>query len=510
MKKSRPPYHKMHLKNAKRLIFQTLAVLFLTVFLSPAKAQMTVASANTDLQPKESKKAIKEAPPSIQKDAESVYVSESERVYVNKDLPIYLKFSTSPDGEVYSLKSEQHPEDTEPFYLDTEGANYIRSKWAIDSETKEYAMPMREIQMELYADSKSPLVSPKISASNKYRSGAETYYGADMQINLDTWDAQSGVKNSFWSVNNEAWKAGTSTFNSRPSGKYSYTYYAVDNVNNYSEPSEISFVYDKTAPKTSLQKTELGTYVFGPKTSLTFQVEEEHSGLQKTYFKLDGMESQAVTKGQVVPYSTKDGPYTMEYYSVDNVANNEDLKKQEIYFDKIAPTSELLASPSFDSNSILFVSGTSEISFESTDNKAGVKETTFTTRGFRKEQFADPISLENFHGITSITYFSEDKVNNVEATQYQKMFVDTLRPSSTLKFVGDYFEVAGRYYLNEDTKIKLTGSDLNSGVAKVEYGGIGADFKTYENEFSLTKEGHFGMMYRAIDNVDNVEYSNSV
>ena len=125
---------------------------------------MSVASTKTAFQPKENLTIKNNEPPTIKKEAESVYISKTERVYVNKNLPIYLKFSTSPNGEVYKLKSEKHPEDTEPFYLDTEGANYIRSKWAINAETKEYAMPMREVQMELYADSQSPLVSPKISS----------------------------------------------------------------------------------------------------------------------------------------------------------------------------------------------------------------------------------------------------------------------------------------------------------------------------------------------------------
>jgi len=510
MKKSTPTPPKLQSSDSSRPKACLLSLLVLVLSSLSAYSQNFVASTKTNIQPTEKKKASNDELPAIKKEAETVYVSKTERVYVNKNLPIYLKFSTAPDGEVYSLKSEKHPEDAEPFFLDTEGANYIRSKWAIDAETKEYAMPLREIEMELYADSYAPLVSPKISSSQKFKSGNETYYGEDIQIHLDTWDAQAGVKASFWSINNETWKSGTTSFETRPSGKYTFNYYAADNVNNYSEPAEISFIYDKTAPETSLQKTELGTYIFGPQTELNFQVEEQHSGVHKTYFQLDEMESHTASQAQLIPTETEDGTYKLTYHSVDNVSNAENEKTQEIYYDKTPPSTILFANPSFEENSTLFVSGISMISLESSDNKAGVKATTFTTRGYNKENFADPITLTEYHGNTSISFFSEDMVNNREATQTHKIFVDTLRPSSTLNFMGDYFEVAGRYYLNADTKIALTATDQDAGVAKIEYGGIGNDFKNYVGEIKLQEEGHFGMMYRAIDNVGNAEYSNSV
>ena len=64
-----------------------------------------------------------------------VYLNDGN-TYVQKQMPLYLKFSTEPDGKNYELKSKSTPEYADPMYLDTEGVNYIRSRWAVDKNSK--------------------------------------------------------------------------------------------------------------------------------------------------------------------------------------------------------------------------------------------------------------------------------------------------------------------------------------------------------------------------------------
>ncbi|WP_420316715.1 OmpL47-type beta-barrel domain-containing protein [Ekhidna sp.] len=469
------------------------------------------AMVNTKSNPSnESVKKKENAPPKIIQEAEVVYVDESSRTYVNKNLPIYLKFSTTPDGKTYDLKSQRHPEDSAPIYLDTEGPNLIRTKWAVDPNSKEYVYPLREVEMELYADSKPPIVSPILTSSNKHRISNVTYYGSDLAIELKDWDEQSGVKQSLWSLNNDAWEEGKTEFANRTSGDYSYSYYSVDNVNNYTEAANINFVFDNTAPITNLIKTELDNYVFGPNTKVQFEVIEEHSGIRATYFKLGELSYIKVKEGQVLPSSLTDGDYVITYYSVDNVNNGEELKELNVYLDKIAPISTINATSSYTRDDILFVSANSLITLSSKDNKAGVKQINYTTRDAADELYENAFSLQNFHGLTSVKFSANDKVENVESENTQKVFVDTLKPSTSIEFLGDYFEVANRYYVNGETQLKLVGSDANAGVAFIEYAGIGNEFSKYDQPFSLKEEGYYGMMYRSVDNVNNVEYSKSI
>ena len=344
-----------------KLVFLTTVVCLAT----GAKAQIAMTDTKvpkrSNVTDKESKKT---APPKVLKEEETVFVDSDNKIYVNKNLPIYLKFSTTPDGETHDLKSLSHPEDTEPLYLDTEGANFIRTKWAVDPETKEYAYPLREIQMELYADSKAPIVQPVFDVTHVFKRDGVTYYGKDLQIAFREWDEQSGVKNTLWSLNNEAWTSGKSSFENNNTDQYSFAYYSVDNVNNYSETKSVSFVYDKTAPKTTLQKPELSTYVFGPTTPMQFDVVEQHSGVQATYFKLGNNSYIKVKPNQVMP-DLSDGEYEITFYSVDNVVNGEELKVEQVYLDKIAPVTSLKATSSYLDGLRLYVSPNSAISLTS-------------------------------------------------------------------------------------------------------------------------------------------------
>lgn len=491
-----------------------LQLLFVTtVFCVSTQVKGQIAMADTKIKPSPSQSTDKPSKktnlPTVVKEDETVFVGTDSRIYVNKNLPIYLKFSTTPNGETHDLKSLSHPEDTEPLYLDTEGPNYIRTKWAVDPETKEYAYPLREIQMELYADSKAPIVQPVFNATNTFRRDGVTYYGKDLEIEFREWDEQSGVKNTLWSLNNEAWATGKASFENNSTDQYSFTYYSVDNVNNYTETQSTSFVYDNTPPKTSLLKTELDTYIFGPTTQMQFDIVEEHSGLKATYFKLGDDNYMKVKPNQMMP-NLADGEYEITFYSVDNVVNGEELKVEKVYLDKIAPETSLSATSSFLDGSRLYVSPRSEISLTAVDNKAGVKEIVFSTRGYSNEVYSDVFSLKGYHGKSSISYRASDLVSNIEVKQYQEIFVDSLRPSTQIEFIGEYFEVANRFYVNESTKLKLSASDLNSGVAYTEYAAIGSEFKKYDDTFKLTSEGYNGMMYRSIDRVDNAEYSKSI
>ena len=73
-----------------------------------------------------------------------VYLNNGN-TYVQKSLPLYLMFSTSPGGQTYDLKSKKSANYADPMYLDTEGINYIRSKWAVNKETQKTVNPKEEM-----------------------------------------------------------------------------------------------------------------------------------------------------------------------------------------------------------------------------------------------------------------------------------------------------------------------------------------------------------------------------
>ena len=87
--------------------------------------------------------------------APKVYVDEAGRTYWNKKLPIYVRLSTSPDDTGHLLKSEKSKQYVDPYFLDTEGINYIRSSWAVDKKSGQTVMPKMDVYWEVYADGES-------------------------------------------------------------------------------------------------------------------------------------------------------------------------------------------------------------------------------------------------------------------------------------------------------------------------------------------------------------------
>lgn len=73
--------------------------------------------------------------PTQQTHEKRVYINDGN-TYVQKSLPLYLSFSTTKGGTQFPLTSKASAKYADPMFLDTEGVNYIRSKWAVDPESK--------------------------------------------------------------------------------------------------------------------------------------------------------------------------------------------------------------------------------------------------------------------------------------------------------------------------------------------------------------------------------------
>ena len=60
-------------------------------------------------------------------------VGENGKIYWNRELPVYITLSSTADaGNGHLLKEDK--KSSKPFYLDTEGTNWIRSRWAVDEK----------------------------------------------------------------------------------------------------------------------------------------------------------------------------------------------------------------------------------------------------------------------------------------------------------------------------------------------------------------------------------------
>lgn len=134
-----------------------------------------------------------------QKHEKRTYIAPNGDLFVQKELPIYLRLATSPDenAKTILLKSKISAKYSNPLYFDTDGKNTIVTPWAVDPVTKKYAVPKQEVIFEVYADGISPVTSSKFHGAPKYLKGGVTFYGKNLKVDITSRDAVSGVEKTY-------------------------------------------------------------------------------------------------------------------------------------------------------------------------------------------------------------------------------------------------------------------------------------------------------------------------
>lgn len=195
--------------------------------------------------------AIAQSEPSKPTYEKQVYVNGDGDIFVQKELPLYLKFSTTPSGQNYDMKATK-PQYGEPMYLDTEGPNFVRSKWAVDPETGRTAQPQQEVLYEVNADGLAPNTSLQFKTAPRYSSGGTTFFGKNLSFALTSRDGVSGVKSTQYALGGgyNDYSADVSASKEGPQTLY---YYAVDFVGNAEKTKSSAFTVDLTAPKTNYE-----------------------------------------------------------------------------------------------------------------------------------------------------------------------------------------------------------------------------------------------------------------
>ena len=436
---------------------------------------------------------------------EPVMMQEESKIYIQKGLPIYLSISTSKGGEAINLETPTHPQDANPMFLDTEGINYIRSKWAIDPETKAYSNPRREILFPVYADGLAPKTRVVFSGASKYVGGGTTFFGPGLLFDLPAQESMSGLSKTFFSEKGQYVEYAESKSKMDTEGAHHLFFFSVDKVGNSEQTRSSSFTIDITAPETTgnFIGVKVGDVV-GPSTQFSLAAKDNLSGVHATYIHLNDSKKASYSRPLLMT-SLAEGPYQINYNSVDNVKNEEASKKEEIFLDKTAPVSRLkIIGDKYEGN-LTFVSERTDFNLAATDNKAGVKEIYFSTPSIEEKIFRDNFKLSDPLGLKSINFFAVDRVSNTEKLKKEIFFMDNKPPSTSINFGNPSFFARDTLFINEETKISLIVRDGESGPQKSQYKLNDGNNMEYSEPFVFTNEGHKRIEIFSTDNVNNVE-----
>ncbi|WP_462410096.1 OmpL47-type beta-barrel domain-containing protein [Neobacillus sp. Marseille-QA0830] len=160
----------------------------------------------------------------------------------------------------------------------------------------------------------------------------------DVTVKLDASDNQSGVAETFYSVDGSEYVNGTS-FTISSEGEYTISFYSVDKTGNIEKAQNQHVLIDKTAPLstaavTPAQPEGLNGW-FVSDVQLSLNVSDTLSGVDKTEYSLDGGNTWQTYNGPVTV--NQDGVYDVCYRSSDNAGNLEETKRMAIHLDRTAP-----------------------------------------------------------------------------------------------------------------------------------------------------------------------------
>jgi len=439
-----------------------------------------------------------------------IYVSPEGRMYIQKDLPVYLRIATSPEEneKSYLLKSEVTTKFSNPMYFDTEGYNTVRSPSAVDTSSKRVVYPIKDIIFEVYTDSKSPITKTDFGKTYLQNKNQKLYTQGKVKLVLKSKDAMSGVNKIYYSIDGASFKEYSDTIRLNDEKEYQIKYYAIDNVGNDEKINTLNVVIDISKPvsKLEIDGDEHENIISGQ--SKIVLKSEDKNGIKNIYYSVDGMPFK-VYKYPIQSKYLKEGEHAISYYALDEVENKETEQKHNFYVDKTPPTivQEILGN-SIIANGQEYSSGRSKLKLTTFDNKAGIKEIYYSINGGKYKKYEKPFYLSAASGKLSIKAYAVDNVNN-KSTDNQEMsktsmpYIDLSGPMIEHKFSDPVFFARDTIYINYETKVLLKAKDSEAGVSGITYSVDGNSIKEYENPFRLESEGLHKISYTATDNVDN-------
>jgi len=341
----------------------------------------------------------------------------------------------------------------------------------------------------------------------------------------------SGLDTVYYRINSGTWNVYIDIFNISTEGTNTVEYYSVDIAGNKEEVESKELIVDNTAPITALNigiprfpLTAEPLYVTS-QTPLILETDEEGCGIDTTYYRIDSGTWSTYTGGEFD--LADEGTHILEYYSVDNLGNREDIKSKELTVDDSSPISSLLFSePKKMYNDTLYISPQTDISIEAFDT-CGVAHSFYAVSSLTGDTVQSWIEVIGSFNIPYtppyyryiISYYSEDNLGNTESPKDTVVALDCEPPVTTLIPGSPSYQPSAdssQLYIISQTPLGFEVSDDISGVDSIYYQVDGAGWianryppSADRIEFNIEDEGTHTVEYYSVDKAGNREDVNS-
>lgn len=455
------------------------------------------------------------------------YRSDDNRLYVNKDLGVYIWLSTSPDpdAEKIRLMSDTSSRYSNPMYFDTEGYNTVRSPSCVDTNTHKTVYPLHDIIFEVYADGISPSTRSIFNPPEAKIIKGKKYYGGTLEITLKSTDAVSGVDKLFYSLNDNTFSEYSKPLSDVREGENILKYYGTDRVGNTETVHEETLYLDNTPPKTDyfIEGNKNEKYI-SANALIKLTSEDQTSGVKAIYYRINNGKFTLYSSPIPVKVLAGDNA-TVSYYAEDQLGNKEKTKTIgsaqgievegqkpdnvvfEFYVDREAPDVKIEIEVLGDQyeGKYKYVSPRTKFKITAEDQKAGVETIRYSINSSTlSNQYTEPFTLEK-EGLQYVHASATDYVGNVASPLIKPFFNDIQSPVTTLKVGSPKFNSRDTLFITSGTTLSLTAADLHSGIKSIVYSIDDGELQDYTQPFKVSGSGIRTIHYRSTDNVNNQE-----
>ncbi len=460
-------------------------------------------------------------------DGASIYMRDGKK-YFGKGIEIIITSIDALSGVdkiYYSINNEAFKPYSGSISLNNEG-EYVLKYYSVDNVGN-----VEEVKTEsCIIDMTHPQTDYEIDGIiNNF------YISPDASIILKSKDMLSGVKATYYQINNGSFLKYSTPIPVKILGSEAgtITYYSIDNLGNEEKKKVIGgmspkagagengdkddivfeFYVDNSPPEVTLAVEGAkyqGNYLFiSPATEINLSAKDDKSGVDKIKY---GINTSLILNEYNKPVSiVNPGLNTIYYTAIDYVGNWAELATRKVYVDARAPETDIGFSGLFFFNrDTLYITKDTKIQIEYSDNESGINKIFFKIDNSEFNEYSSSIQLseEGFH---NITFYGMDNVNNEAKKKTKGVFVDQTPPIIHYQFsvppIGSKIIRDEEYVVYPSNAIIYLGStDYASGGKKLEYTINNNPVKT-ELPIKNFKPGNYYIDIIAYDELNNRQVS---
>jgi flagellar hook assembly protein FlgD len=357
--------------------------------------------------------------------------------------------------------------------------------------------------------------------------GNAGWWLSEVSLELSASDVTSGVDQTLYRVDSEAWQTYSSPFTVSGDGSHSVDYLSVDVAGNHEPAKTVGINIDTEAPISSADPiTPYWANASMVPFELTSTASDGTSGVEKielSYcYSVDNSTwdewsscGADVSTSWAWTFNPPCGDGYYEFYTVsfDFAGNAEPVPEwadARCGVDTVPPTTQCALSGVAGNNGWWCSDVT--LTLSASDAASGVELTVYRIDGGEWQDYVDVVVITG-DGIHSVEYYSTDIAGNEEQVKSAEVKIDTLPPISSHELSGTTGD--GGWWRG-DVPVALSSADDASvtadvsGVDYAEYRVDDGEWTAYSSPFTVSGDGIHTVDYRSTDAAGNVETTKSI